>query len=248
MDKGFTALVFLVLILNSSVTGYAQEVDGEILRRHYQPPMFVQLSDQTYLLGDTDVESREPQRGKPPLSDRIAGEIAVGAVGGLAGTTLAFSVFQLFDDPECDDCVKHPYLAVPTVLLAMVAGPTLGSTCGVYLVGNIGDETGSFLATLGGSAVGATVGLVSIIACIALEEEDICFLGGLLFLLGPPIGALIGFNRTRRYDSPPAESETALINVRDSQMSLAVPRVYFRTDSLGRGGLSQNVDLLRVRF
>ena len=45
MDKRFTTVVLSVLILSFSVTGYAQEVDREILLEHYQVPMFVQLSD-----------------------------------------------------------------------------------------------------------------------------------------------------------------------------------------------------------
>ena len=45
------------------------------------------------------------------------------------------------------------------------------------------------------------------------------------------IGAIIGFNKTRRYKSPPAESETALINSMDGQRSHAVPRIYVRPDS-----------------
>ena len=87
------------------------------------------------------------------------------------------------------------------------------------MVGTGGDETGSFLATLAGSVLG----------------------------LGP-IGATIGFNLTRRYELPPTESDTALINLSDGQVSLAVPRVYFRPDPFGGRGLTQRVALVRVRF
>jgi hypothetical protein len=64
---------------------------------------------------------------------------------------------------------------------------------------------------------------------------------------GASIGATIGFNLTRRYKSPHA-SETALINFSNGQMSLAVPSIYIRPDALDRRNLSQNVDLVRVRF
>ena len=235
-----TTITAALLTLAFAFAGYAQEVDREILLS-YQAPMLLQSSDQTQLLGTTDVESRELRHRKPPPSvGRIAGEIAVGEVGGWVGIIPVFWVIQLFDDPERDDVFKYPYLALPTILLTMVAGPSLGSSCGVYLVGNIGNETGSFLRTLGVSAGVAAIGVLSIFG----GAEP----GFLLLALGPPIGATIGFNRTRRYDSPPAESETALINVRDGQMSFAIPRVYFRPDSFGRGNLSQSVDLVQIRF
>jgi len=247
MAKGLVALVLSVLILSFSATVYAQEIYTSILLRHCRAPMFIQLSDQAYLSGETDVESGVPQLEKPPLSNgRIAREILVGGVGALAVTIISHPLLESFDDPRPGYEVKRPFLALSTFLL-VTAGSTLGSACGVYIVGNIGNETGSFRATLGGSAIGAgaffvwlatghpwspSLDLRALIACI----------------LAPPIGATIGFNLTRRYDSPPAESETALINVRNGRMSLAVPRVHFRIDSFGRGGLSQNVDLLRVRF
>ena len=229
MDKCFTAVVLSVLILNFSVTGYAQAVDREILLEHYQAPMFIQLSDQTYLLGETDVESGVPQLEKPPLSNgRIAGEIVVGGMGGFAAV---LACWEVFEDPDRDDDFGG--------FVGLILGEVIGSTLSVYLVGNIGNETGSFLATLGGSVLGAGVGVAT---SLVIGEP-----GALLLVWCPSIGATAVFNVTRRYDSP-AESETALINVRDSQMSLAVPRVYFRGDRFGRGGLSQNIDLLRVRF
>ena len=50
------------------------------------------------------------------------------------------------------------------------------------------------------------------------------------------------------YNSPPDELETALINIKEGQMSLAVPRTYVRHDLFSRSNLSQSLDLLRVRF
>jgi|GEM_PF-5726456 len=47
---------------------------------------------------------------------------------------------------------------------------------------------------------------------------------------------------------PSNESKTALINFGNGRLTLGVPRVYFRPDSFGRGGLTQRVDLVRVRF
>ncbi len=63
----------------------------------------------------------------------------------------------------------------------------------------------------------------------------------------PVIGATIGFNLTRRYDSPPA-SQTALIYFGDGQMRRAVPTMYSQPDSFDRRILTQRVDLVEVRF
>ncbi len=101
-------------------------------------------------------------------------------------------------------------------------GLIFGSAYGVYAVGNIGNQTGSFKATLGGSFLGF-LGGVGAAACLAeLYDTNQFFPAqGYCLLAGPPIGATIGFNLTRRYKSPPA-SKTALINIRDGQMNLEV--------------------------
>lgn len=106
----------------------------------------------------------------------------------------------------------------------------LGSSTGVYVVGIIGDETGSFLATLAGAAVGAVLpngcclGLYIRGKSVEADEPAGAALGMgfAASLIFAPIAAMIGFNRTRRY-----ESSSAL----DSH---AAPSIYF--------------DLLKVRF
>jgi hypothetical protein len=70
----------------------------------------------------------------------------------------------------------------------ILVGWAIGSSVGVYLVGNVEDETGLFLATLAGSILGTP-----------------------FLLVGSPISATIGFNMTRRYKSPPIKSTDARI-------------------------------------
>ena len=232
MDKCFTAVVLSVLILSFAVTGYAQELDRETLLRHYQAPMFVQLSDQTYLLEDTDVEAKSHGAGRP---SRVAWQLSGSFVGGAAAALVCWEILK---EPDRDDNLMGG--------VGIVLGEVIGSTLSVYHIGtigdfgSIGDEARLFLATLAGSALGAGVGLS---AWVTTTGEW----WWTLFLC-PTVGATIGFNLTRMYDSPPAEYKTALINVRDGRMSLAVPRVYFRSDNFGRGSLSQSADLVRIRF
>jgi len=204
------------------------------LKQHqaFQAPMFPKLSDQTHLLKVNDAETKEQKGEKLPLSaGKITGEILAGVIGGLAVGFVGGSRLESTSEGCCagdaptELCCWWP-------IIGGAIGYTLGSAIGVYVVGSIGDETGSFLASLGGSIIGVLGGLV-------LIEPTF----GISFLLGPPIGAAIGFN----YESL-AESEIALINFRDSQISLAVPTIYFRPDSFDRRILTRRVDFVKMTF
>jgi hypothetical protein len=234
MGKRSVVGVLLALTFGFTITGYAQEVDRSISLEHYQAlqlPLLLQLPDQTYLLGVTDVEGKRQKTDKPPLNAiRITGEILAGEVGGIGGAVAGFAVGFVMDYAIFVSLleIKEPEGLMPCTVIGAVAGYTFGTAGGVYLVGSIGNETGSFWAALAGSSVG--------------------IMGIWVWGLGPPIGATIAFNLTRRYDSPHTESRTALINFSDGQMSLAVPRVYFRPHPFDAGSLSQSVDLVRVTF
>ncbi len=257
MDKRILTGVLLALILVFTVTGYAQEVDSAVLLERCQEPVFLLLSDQLHLLEVTGVGNIEQQYGKPPLSkERIVNEILAGGAGGVAlglvGMFVGAGLGGLFcDEDETDEDVSTLFFPVfdeeflcglKFVLVGAIAGYALGTPVGVYLAGSTGDQTGSFLSALIGSV--AALGGVLVASQGDMDQNIEEF----MFWAAPPIFATIGFNLTRRYKSPIAESETALINLRDGRMSLAVPRVYLRPDSFGRGSLSQSVDLLKVRF
>ena len=108
---------------------------------------------------------------KPPLrSGRVIGEILAGTGVGIVGGITGYGLGRIIaGEPEYGDDI-----GVYLVYLGMASvGYFLGVPAGVYLVGNNGNETGSFGAA---------------------------FFGNLLF---GPIGATIGFNMTRRYKLPP---------------------------------------------
>lgn len=247
MSKWLTTVVPAVLILNFSVTGYSQEIDLSTLLENVQAPVSLQSSGQTYLPG----AAGEQRDGKPPLSVmRIAGESLLGEVGGLVGIfPTFFTYYSLVGDEENASAAREVF--ADTMAFGVWS---LCYATGVYMVGSMGNERGSFLATMSGAAAGLGVNIASILIISAIDaewessEDGSVFLGFIVVGSLPTIGAIIGFNMTRRYHSSSAKSETALINCRDGKMSLAVPRVYFRTDPFGRGNLSQRVDLLRVRF
>jgi hypothetical protein len=233
MSKRCVVEVLLALTFGFTITGYAQEVDRSISLEHYQAlqsPLFLQLPDQTYPLGVTDVEGREQNTDRPPLSAiRVTGEILAGGVGGIGVGVAGFVVGLAIDHAifvSLLEVTEELEGLGPCMVIGALAGYTFGTAGGVYLVGSIGNETGSFWAALAGSSVG--------------------IMGIWVWGLGPPVGATIAFNLTRRYNSPPTESKTALINFSDGQMSLAVPTVRFQTDMYGGRGLT--LDLLKGRF
>lgn len=246
MSKWLTTVVLAVLILSFSVTGYSQEIDLSTLLEDVQAPVFLQSSGQTYLPG----AAGEQRDGKPPLSAmRITGEFLLGGVGGLAGTYPTIYTYH-FLGGEAEDASAVREAVANTMAFGVWS---LCYATGVYMVGDLGNETGSFPATICGAVAGVGVWILGILAIDAvIDGEDIgegtAAIALIFGLTVPTVGAIIGFNLTRRYRSPPAESETALINCRDGKTSLSVPRIYFRTDPFGTGNLCQRVDLLRVRF
>ena len=159
---------------------------------------------------------------KPPLSGaRIASEI-LGSVGGeILGGIVGVYIGARIAGREG---------------AGWVVGSTIGTATMVYLVGNIGNQTGSFWATLIGSILGVGVEVIA--------SENIILL--MASIAVPPIFTTIGFNLTRRYKSPPA-SETALINFSEGQMRLAIPTMYSQPNSFG-GTLTRRVDFVKVRF
>lgn len=81
-------------------------------------------------------------------------------------------------------------------VLSMASIP-LGSSLGVYLIGNIGNETGSFLFTLLGSIIGVITWLLSAFLIYNINNTGTqpFVIIGLIFV---PIGATIGFNLSKQ--------------------------------------------------
>jgi len=149
-------------------------------------------------------------KAKPPLSgERIAGEVLAGGLGGFAGGLLG-----AITTGGCtgDTFGRFPTVEAYIMSIGYLLGSILGSAYGVYAIGSTDNETGSFLATLAASSVGLIPGffpdfpksiLTSVFPGDRVDWETGKISGGLnyWFLLGPPIGATIGFNLTRRYKS-----------------------------------------------
>lgn len=132
---------------------------------------------------------------------RIASEILAGtAVGFAVAFPVAYVTGTAFDDGALG------FLAMFVLVFPPLYGP--GSAVGVYLVGNRGNETSSFLQTLGCGFLGGLFMLVmipvsSVLSRVLIVRGERIVLLALLasVLLIPPIFATIGFNSRRRHKS-----------------------------------------------
>ena len=209
----------------------------------FQIPKFHQFSELIYFTRDSVIERKKQSEEKPPLSKkRIFGEIlaggGLGVVGGLAGGLAGLGIGSLLARDEEDIG-----LIVGFFLGASIGYP-IGSALGVYIVGDTGDETGSFVATLCGSLLGASLSYAAILLRILPGKPLLDYIS---FFAIPPILACIGFNMTRRYKSK-STSGSALLNFREGQMILGIPTVYFQPNTFGRRALNMNISLMNVEF
>jgi len=141
---------------------------------------------------------------KPPLSaGRIAGEILVGGIGGTAGVLVPISWGHSKSTNDEFGC----YFFMSGCIVSITY--PLASAIGVYLVGNIGDESGSFFATLAGSFLGGLVGMIT--WAWSLEHED--WQTVIPGFFAAPLGATIGFNLTRKYNKLPSANKSAPIRI-----------------------------------
>ncbi len=147
-----------------------------------------------------------PVPGKPPLNGwRIVAEILPGGVVGFVGVVIAIMPTGLAAMAQAPSPTARIWGIIVGSVIAI-----LGSSFGVYLGGNIGRETGSFLAALtisilvGGLAYGAFFLTFEMTKFGFTEATRMVVV--LAAVTGPSIGATIGFNLTRRYKSPRRDS------------------------------------------
>jgi hypothetical protein len=131
-----------------------------------------------------------PSRGTPPLSaGRLLGELMIGGLAGIGGAYVGGYIGYA-------TCTDHSgeWACVGNVVIGGYLGGIVAMSAGVYAVGSLDDQAGSYGSTLGGALLGSLVG-IGIAA--AGEDEGAAIVG----LIAMPIGgAIIGFNASRHYD------------------------------------------------
>ena len=157
-----------------------------------------------------NVENKKQAHQKPPRNlGRIACEILTGAA---TASALAYSSSYVVGYGAKiagwgEGCMGG--LALGAIMFSVFPPLyVLGGAVGVYFLGSRGNETGSFLATLGGSLLGLFVmellyfyiGVTEKYMTLGIEK---IVLWPLVFLAAP-IMATLGFNLTRRYKEPPS--------------------------------------------
>jgi hypothetical protein len=146
----------------------------------------------------------DPGRGTPPLEPaRIAGQVLAGAYAGIGGYFIASWAGGFVTDRLTDASEGTRADIQFTIGILGAAAATAGS---VWAVGDIGDQTGSYGAALGGTAGGiATAFLLNKIlygrARLPTESGSsrLRWVEASLEALLPSIGATIAINSTRRY-------------------------------------------------
>jgi hypothetical protein len=159
--------------------------------------------------------------GRPPLQgDRLIGQLAAGAAGGIL----------------CG------YLGSTVGGMGIVIGYNVGTALGVYTIGSIGDQTGSFSWTLFGSTIGFFGGLFIQLYTIGhLEDTGFPYIWGIASIASPTIA----FNITRRYKSDTREPGGSLVTVSNGSFRVSKPVLKY-TGKFPNGVSKYAVSLIQI--
>lgn len=150
------------------------------------------------------------RRAEPPPSvGRLAGELLLGALVGTGGALVGLLMGAAICDDGDGSCDAW-------AIGGAYAGSVAAIPFGVRAAGSIGDQTGSLGATYLGGLLGGGGGLLM----LANGRSNVTAVG---LVLAPTIGAVIGFNSTRRYKPRRVRVPGALVGARRGGPALAVP-------------------------
>lgn len=144
------------------------------------------------------------QQARPDLNaGRIAGEAFAGAYAGIGGFLIGRFIGERTSDllgAEREEMRRRVGFASGVALAGLATAGT------VYGIGNIGDETGNFDATLLGAGVGFVGALAIARMTLGPSERPregmstaMRWAAANVIALLPSVGATVGFNSTRRY-------------------------------------------------
>jgi hypothetical protein len=184
------------------------------------------------------------QEPGPIRPGKVTGEFLLGGTGALLGGVIGGGIGYAiaYDESEGDWFnFSGLYGAIPGYLIAS----NLGCALGVYLIGNSGDERGSFGSALGGSVAGTLAGFgVTYLLIQTTEHDEINLPIFVLFTASQATGAIIGFNLSR--EKKVEASSGALLNLNEGKLSLAFPQV--NISQKPSSSSNYKINLFQARF
>ena len=222
------------------------------IRERLQPPIliidnpkwleYIDVDDKTSSDFFTNIPIQELDRNELAPSKNNVIKFIAGGVGGaligLPGGLIGFGLEDCSNGQEDYGILdEFEFCGIGGFLIGGLIGYHFGTAAGVYIVGNISNENGSYGSALLGSTAWQIVGSL----IFAVNQN---YATGVFWFASAPIGATVEYNRSRKIKSKNLQSR-ALINLNGRKIELAPPMIYFnRLHSTNR--LVQMVDILHV--
>jgi hypothetical protein len=179
---------------------------------------------------------------KPGPADpgKVGCELLVGGMGAIVGGALCGRAgFSLASDrgSGCFGCCDVSGFIGG--LVGYLVGSNVGCATGVCLVGNSGDEKGSYWASLGGSLLGTLLGGLVGIGIAADSKNGSEVLPLFVITAAQSGGATMCFNASRKKKVEVPSG--AMLNLKDGNLALALPQVNVSQDASNSNCLEVNV-------
>ena len=186
------------------------------------------------------------QREPWPTGWAVAGEVGAGAAVGIAGLYVgaAGGYFTSLQFLHPGSNMDEPYHAEAAIIGAICVGYPLGFATGTWALGSIGRQGGRYWGALLGAAAGAGVTLATYYMFPApVDVPTKGIVPGIVIasmIVGPPTGAILGYNLTR-----PRNTEVGWL-----EQHLDVPRMAMTMshDEFNQPVAGVRCDLLTARF
>lgn len=167
------------------------------------------------------------QIGRPPVkTGKVTAQILAG-VGVTAGM-FALSILTASESTLDDDEAMQRRATAWEVFGGAALTPLV-----VYLIGNHGPQQGSLGKTYLYGAIGAAAGGALLFLAFEGASDAVGILALTVSTFAPAIGAVIGYNASRRYDDP-APVQSALLNVGGGKLRLGLPAPMLFVSGPGR--------------
>ncbi|MCX6572726.1 MAG: hypothetical protein NTX99_01920 [Candidatus Aminicenantes bacterium] len=167
------------------------------------------------------------QAQRPPVkTGKVAAQILAGV--GVTGGMFALSILTASEGTLDDDEAMRRRATTWMVFGGAVLTPLV-----VYLIGNHGPQQGSLGKTYLYGVVGAAAGGLLLYLAFESDTETLGILALTCSTLAPAVGAVIGYNASRRYDSPP-QVQASLLSVTGGKLRLGIPAPQVIFSGLGR--------------